>query len=719
MNLLALAPLIAAICNLLLTLFVFGRNVRATINRVFFFWGISVTVWNVGTYFLFRVDNAADALLWARFLQFGVIFIPITLFHLSLLIAQVRAGKWIYWLYAFHGLLALSNCFGLFISGVRSVGYAYYSVAGPGFWPFAMAFSLTGVSIYILLKKRRSLPSLHRKRLTAFIVAQATLVILGTNDILPIFHIDHYPFFQFQILPLGSIAAVFYGTLVGYSVIQYQLLDVQFAFSRLAAQAVRLLFVFLVGVCLLLLVVVWQPGQFNAKSFCIVLGLLLSSATITAVFFPRLFGSGGESFERRLLGDRFEYHDRVRNFIASMASYGDTDLLLGDLDELLVATVHVSSYKIILLDETSRVFSLFRAHPEEAAREFPDVNAKSPVFRFFQDSKSEYVACNPTHLISVDESLELQALRQLAPFDAEFCFPFFFDHEPFGLLLLGKKKSGEPYTATDVSLLVSLVKNLSLMINQIRLKNQVLHAQEIELLGRMSRGLAHDLNNLLTPVWTMAELASTGASLEDLAEDILPVALRNLKTMRAYIREALFFSEHLRPDIQLGRLDMLVAQAVDLVEAKRQRKSISVVVNAPPDALVEMDEVLIQRLVGNVLSNAIDASPARSTIRIDVARLAPTETSRDWFRVRVIDQGEGIKPEDMNRIALPYFTTKNRGDEARGFGLGLAICRKIVNLHGGKLNISSQYGTGTTVQIDLPSRQTRSAAPASPPPLKK
>jgi len=221
--------------------------------------------------------------------------------------------------------------------------------------------------------------------------------------------------------------------------------------------------------------------------------------------------------------------------------------------------------------------------------------------------------------------------------------------------------------------------------------------------------MAHDLNNLLTPVWTFLQLSNEGAKGDDLYEDLLPVALRNIKTMRAYIREALFFSENLRPDFQLGRLDMVISQAVDLVRAKTE-KSVDILVSTPGEVLVEMDEILIQRLVANIVSNAMDASPPGSTIHIELLRLVNTEKNREWVRVRVLDSGEGIRPEDLNRVFTPYFTTKNRGDQERGFGLGLAICRKIVHLHGGNLNIASQIKKGTTVQIDLPNRQVRQAA---------
>jgi len=94
-------------------------------------------------------------------------------------------------------------------------------------------------------------------------------------------------------------------------------------------------------------------------------------------------------------------------------------------------------------------------------------------------------------------------------------------------------------------------------------------------------------------------------------------------------------------------------------------------------------------------------------------RLARTEASRDWLRIKIIDEGEGIKRDHLKRIFTPYFTTKDRGDETRGFGLGLAICRQIVHLHGGNLNIASEEKKGTTVQVDLPSRQTSRQMPAA------
>src|SRR5439155_5859229 len=379
---------------------------------------------------------------------------------------------------------------------------------------------------------------------------------------------------------------------------------------------------------------------------------------------------------------------------------------------LLVKTVRVSSYQIILLEEVSRVFSLFRSFPEQPRMQFPDIHLDSPIFEYFQNSKVEYLTFDPTSSLREETPSERAARRQLKLFNPQFCFPFFAGDDPFGILLMGEKTSDEPYTPHDLHLLSLLVKNLSLIINQIRLKKQVLVAEELELIGRMSRGMAHDLNNLLTPVSTLLQLLRDDLLDPGKREELLPVTLRNVTTMQLYIKEALFFSQHHTPRLEPGRLDVVIQKAVATVEPSLKRKEVEVAVNTPENIIVEMDSILIQRLIGNLLSNAIDASPSRSTIRIELQQLARTEASRDWLRIKIIDEGEGIRRDHLKRIFKPYFTTKDRGDETRGFGLGLAICRQIVHLHGGNLNIASEEKKGTTVQVDLPSRHSNRPAPA-------
>src|SRR2546425_1751318 len=103
----ALIPLVGALVNLGVAIFVFLQNPRSTVGRVFFLLGVSFAVWNFGTYKMFRLANLEEnrpaALFWAQFIQFGVIWIPLTLCHVSFLIAGIELPRKLWWsMYLIH-----------------------------------------------------------------------------------------------------------------------------------------------------------------------------------------------------------------------------------------------------------------------------------------------------------------------------------------------------------------------------------------------------------------------------------------------------------------------------------------------------------------------------------------------------------------------------------------------------------------------------------------
>ena len=714
------APLFGALLNFALSLFVLASDRRSRLNQVFFTWGICITIWNAGTYALFRANTEAEAEVVARVMQYGVIFLPVTMLHLTFELCGIKARRLLVFLYLIHAGFAALNGAGIFISGVRYVGYAYYSNAGIGFKLYCVLFTQTWISLIVLWKKRSSLPARSRSRFNGIAAAQTGILILGTNDILPILGYDEYPGTEVSILPWGSLAAAAYGVMVAYSVFQHQLLDVRLALGRSSAYFVRFFFLFLIAGLLELTVAVFAPRdhQFSGYALISSVAVIVVATLLASVLFPKLIGSASEKLEKRLLGDHFEYQDRIRAFIERSRWHTELDDLLADLHALLVNTLNVRGYSLILRDESNRAYTLVRSHPADASRQLPELGSASPVFQFFAKTVRTYLPLGSGYIHAHDPS-ENSAREQLKTLPGVLAFPFFVEQQPLGLLIVDEKGSDRTYTKTDIQLLSRLTTNIALVINQVSLKNQLLRAKELDLLGRMSQGMAHDLNNLTTPVWTLLQLLTEGVSPETLRADLAPVAIRNIQTMREYIREALFFSENLRPDFQTGRLDVLVREVVELARQNRRKgKEIEYVLRLSGEILVEMDRVLIRRLLSNVLANAVDASRQQGRIEIEIIRLVKTDPERDWFRIRVTDHGTGILSENLQQVFQPYFTTKKTGDEDRGFGLGLAICRKIAGLHGGNLVLSSEAGKGTVVNLDLPNRHiallaTHSAALAT------
>jgi signal transduction histidine kinase len=711
MNFYEITTITAAVFHLLLVGFVLSQNLRSSVNRVYALWGLALALWNWSGYMKYeawQLGDKATGRWWLELLHLSVVVLPVSIYHLYFLIARVRKPIVLGTIYFFTACFAVSVFTPWYIRDVRGIdtNYGYVVEGGPAFYLFMVVYFLMGiVAIPTLYRHQKKLPLIHRNRLRALLLAYTVLVLSGLHDLVPVLGITHYPLLGFQIYPVGNLTAIFFGLVVAYSVLQHQMLNIHVTLSRSAAQLVRIMFIFLVGFVLLVVMRGLFPAASPQFSFFSSLLVLLVSAISTSVMFPRLFGKGEEALERRILGDRFEYQDRVQGFIQTIPFYADSELLISDLHDLLVNTIGVKSYQIILLDEARRVFSMFRAEPPAVQDQIPGLSVSSPIFHFFQVSKADFLAYKFAYALPGETEIEREARKVLAEFDPEFCFPLTAEGLPFGLLLIGEKRSSEPYTNQDIKLLVEMVKNLGLVLNQIRLKKQILLTEEMELMGTMSRGIAHDLNNLLTPVFTYLQLAEAGNQSEEMRTDLLPTALRNTETIRNYVSEALFFSKTQRLQLCTVPLDKVVQAAVAVAQPALKQKGIALSAETQPGIELEIDEVLIQRLIGNLISNAIDASPFGSKIKIQVLRLGKTETTRDWFRLCVSDQGEGISPDNLKKVITPYFTTKDRGSHTRGFGLGLAICRKIVHLHGGQITINSELHKGTKVNVDLPSRQ--------------
>lgn len=478
--------------------------------------------------------------------------------------------------------------------------------------------------------------------------------------------------------------------------------------SKTTARLVRLTLV--LGIALAILLAGWKvaPTAFSLPTFAFCLAAAAFGALLGPILFARFFG-GPERAARRAAGEGPEHGDKVKDFISSVHESRDPAEMLGLLDELLTRRVRVSGYQLLTVEDSSRKFAVLQQHPATAPAG-PPLSHDSALVAYFRVNGADHLSALAQGGNGSAQH-EKEARASLTAAGAQFCFPFMVASEPFGLLLVRERSDGKRYTAADIQLLDTLSRNLSLALNQIRLKNQILQAQEAELLGRMSRGMAHDLNNLVTPVQTLMQLMGEGIPIDALKDELLPLATRSIETLREYIREALFFSENARGDFKLGRLDMVLGEAVGIMTARCEQKGIAVDLDSRLEALVEMDKSLIKRTLVNVLGNAIDASAAGMQIRVELTALEKTEPERDWYRIRIVDHGEGIDPEDLRRVFTPYFTTKTRGDEQRGFGLGLSICRKVVQIHGGTLKITSKPKSGTTVVIDLPDQQLKKPSP--------
>jgi signal transduction histidine kinase len=205
--------------------------------------------------------------------------------------------------------------------------------------------------------------------------------------------------------------------------------------------------------------------------------------------------------------------------------------------------------------------------------------------------------------------------------------------------------------------------------------------------------IAHDLKTPLTAVLGSARLIRT--------ENLTPNARRLLGVIEAQVqRMTVLIDSYLGGDntreepAQADAGEILLETALDLdplLNAAGVSLDVQVEEHLPP---CRCGRVPLQRVIANLLKNAIDATPADGLITCRIASGGPTD-----ILMEIRDTGSGMPPQIVARVFEPGFTTK---PAHAGHGLGLAICRDLVRSHGGEISISSRPGWGTRVVITLP-----------------
>ncbi|MDA8429901.1 MAG: ATP-binding protein [Geobacteraceae bacterium] len=214
-------------------------------------------------------------------------------------------------------------------------------------------------------------------------------------------------------------------------------------------------------------------------------------------------------------------------------------------------------------------------------------------------------------------------------------------------------------------------------------------------LGEMGAMLAHEIRNPLAGIKGYAQVISKKPQDErngGFAQRIVAETLR-LETL---VNELLSYAKSDREAMATLNLTEIVWHAAALIRQEAEQLQINIICECQESIPIDGNRDRLTQVLLNVVKNALQAVPAGGTVRITAG------ADMRHAHVTVSDNGHGISPEDLSRIFEPFFTTK-----ARGTGLGLALCRKIVEEHEGTITVRSVVGEGTAVAITIPSRQKR------------
>lgn len=232
----------------------------------------------------------------------------------------------------------------------------------------------------------------------------------------------------------------------------------------------------------------------------------------------------------------------------------------------------------------------------------------------------------------------------------------------------------------------------------ISLKNihSVLERNEMEAWQKLIRVLTHEIMNSITPIISLSETLSDRGIPLQLSEKEYSVMLQAMQTIHRRSKGLLGFVENYR---RLTRIPEPVRTAVSgselMADLRKLFPSPDIRFRMPEKEItLHIDRTQIEQVLINLLKNGQESCSRKAKIEIEV-ELKRTSTGTTLLRIR--DKGEGILPEVLDKIFVPFFTTKSSGS-----GIGLSLCKQIMNLHGGTITVRSEVGAGSCFTLTFP-----------------
>lgn len=249
-----------------------------------------------------------------------------------------------------------------------------------------------------------------------------------------------------------------------------------------------------------------------------------------------------------------------------------------------------------------------------------------------------------------------------------------------------------PTETNNASELIRLAeKRLSIEQRRMRDKEEEKrrHMEKLSAVGQLAAGLAHEIRNPLTSIRGFVQISAAESTEVKKWESII---LPEIDRINDLLTQFLNLSESRPARFQLFEVDQLIHDVYTLLMPKAMLMGHELTIEGPETPIhIEADPEKLKQVLINLVQNGLDALVQKGSVDIKW---------RLWNRrlsIRIEDTGAGIKPELLSRIYEPFFTTKDEGT-----GMGLAICHRIIQDHGGRMRVESRVGKGTTFHLYLP-----------------
>lgn len=232
-----------------------------------------------------------------------------------------------------------------------------------------------------------------------------------------------------------------------------------------------------------------------------------------------------------------------------------------------------------------------------------------------------------------------------------------------------------------------------------QLRAKIEKVESLANIGLISAMIAHEINNILTPLGSYAQMAMNNPEDEYLSQKAIEKAAKNSEKAAKILNSLLTFASNEQTTKTMNNFGLLANETLESIGRNFKKDMITVTVDCPDDLEVFCEPVVFQQVLMNLILNAREAMLGKGgkiTIRGSI------QASQSVLEIT--DTGKGITEENLERIFEPFFTTKDRSEKNHnaGAGFGLAFCLKVIHAHDGTITAISDGKSGTTFRISIP-----------------
>jgi two-component system, NtrC family, sensor kinase len=227
-------------------------------------------------------------------------------------------------------------------------------------------------------------------------------------------------------------------------------------------------------------------------------------------------------------------------------------------------------------------------------------------------------------------------------------------------------------------------------------QQQLIQSEKMASVGQLAAGVAHEINNPLGTILLYSHMLLEKLESQDARRDELDTIAKEAARCRDIVRGLLNFARQRKLQVEDIDLNKILYEALAVAAKQPSFQMVKIIQDLDPKLpLISGDPVQLKEVFANILSNAGEAMPDGGEVRV----FSRFPDSGNQIEVVIHDTGHGIPPENLNKIFMPFFTTKKIG---KGTGLGLAIAYGIIKMHRGSIEVESKKEEGTLFRVKLP-----------------